>query len=49
MKTVLKLKNSQVNPRKISAQLCQVRLMSTISANDFNGSVVKFAVRQKSA
>jgi hypothetical protein len=47
MKTVSKLKNSQIAPRKISVQLCQVRLMTMVSVNDYNGSAVKFAVQQK--
>jgi hypothetical protein len=42
-------KTGQVAPRKISMQLCQVRLVKMILFNVCNGSVVKFAVRQKCA
>ncbi len=49
MKPVSKTKISHVAPRKTSVQLCQVRLMMMVLINVRNGSVSKFAVRQKCA
>jgi hypothetical protein len=42
-------KIGQVAPRKISVQLCQVRLVIKILFNVCNGSILKFGVRQKCA
>ena len=42
-------KIGRIAPRKISVQLCQVRLVTMILFNVYNGSIVNFAVRQKCA
>ena len=47
MKTVSKLKDSQVAPRKISVLLCQVPAARVVLLNVCNGSVTQFAVQQK--
>jgi hypothetical protein len=47
MKTVSKLKNSQVSPRKISVQLCQVPAATAVLFNVCKGSAIQFAVQQK--
>jgi hypothetical protein len=47
MKTVSKLKNSQVAPRKISVLLCQVPAATVVLFNGCNASSNQFAVQQK--
>jgi hypothetical protein len=49
MKTVSKLKASQVAPRKISVLLCQASAVTAVSLNVFNGSVANFSIQQKCA
>jgi len=49
MKFMSNLEIGQMTPRKISAQLCQVRWMTMVSVNVCNGSAGKFAIRQKCA
>jgi hypothetical protein len=49
MKTVSKLKISQVAPRKISVLLCQVSAAMVVLFNVCKGSVTQFAVQQKRA
>ena len=45
MKTVSKLKNSQVAPRKISVLLCQVTVVTVVLFNVCKASVARFAVQ----
>jgi hypothetical protein len=47
MKTVSKLKTSQIAPRKISVLLCQATAATEILFNVFRDSAAKFAVQQK--
>jgi len=47
MKTVLKLKNSQVAPRKISVLLCQAPAATVVLLNVCKASATQFAVQQK--
>jgi hypothetical protein len=47
MKTVSKLKNSQVAPRKISVLLCQVSAEIVVLFNVCKASATQFAVQQK--
>jgi hypothetical protein len=49
MKTVSKLKTSQVAPRKISVLLCQAPVATVVLFNVCKGSVTQFAVQQKRA
>jgi hypothetical protein len=49
MKTVSKLKTSQVAPRKISVLLCQASAATVVLFNVCKASVAKFAVQQKCA
>jgi|GEM_PF-649442 hypothetical protein len=49
MKTVSKLKTSQVTARKISVLLCQVPAATAVLFNVCKGSVTQFAVQQKRA
>jgi len=49
MKTVSKLKISQVAPRKISVLLCQVLAATAVLFNVCKGLVTQFAVQQKRA
>jgi hypothetical protein len=49
MKTVSKLKTSQVAPRKISVILCQVPAATSILFNVCKASATQFAVQQKRA
>jgi hypothetical protein len=46
MKTVSKLKTSQVAPRKISVLLCQVSAATVVLLNVFKASATQFAVHQ---
>jgi hypothetical protein len=47
MKTVSKLKTSQVAPRKISVLLCQASAAAVVLFNVFKASATQFAVQQK--
>jgi hypothetical protein len=49
MKTGLKLKNSQVSPRKISVLFRQVPAATAIPINVCKASTTQFAVQQKRA
>jgi len=49
MKTVSKLKTSQVTPRKISVLLCQVPAVKVVLFNVCKASATQFAVQQKRA
>jgi len=49
MKTLSKLKNSQVAPHKISVLLCQVPAATAVFFNVCKASVTQFAVQQKRA
>ena len=47
MKTVSKLKTSQVAPRKINVLLCQVPPATVVLFNVCKASATQFAVQQK--
>ena len=47
MKTVSKLKISQVAPHKISVLLCQVQAATVVLFNVCKASATQFAVQQK--
>jgi hypothetical protein len=47
MKTLSKLKNSQVAPREISVLLCQVPAATVVMFNVCKASATQFAVQQK--
>jgi hypothetical protein len=49
MKTVSKLKTSQVAPRKISLLLCQAPAAAVVLFNVCKASATRFAVQQKHA
>jgi hypothetical protein len=49
MKTVSKLKTSQVAPRKINVLLCQVPAATAVLVNVCRASATQFAVQQKRA